>query len=84
MQTGSLEGGGGKKKISWEAEKNKMMDMIKNKQELIDRCMEKIELWDEKELAGDDLGEKKDYDKDIPQDPLMEDNYTEQVVYNAS
>ena len=37
-----------KKHNSWEEEKNKMVDMIKKQQELIQRCMEKIELWDEK------------------------------------
>ena len=37
-----------------------------------------------KRTNGEDLGEKNHYDKDIPQDPLIEDNYTETVDYNAS
>ena len=45
--------------------------------------MEKIELWDEKELTGEDLGEKNYYDKDISRDPLIEDNYIATVDYNA-
>ena len=47
-----------KKHTSLEEEKNKMVDMIKNQQELIDKLMEKIELWDEKELTGEDFERK--------------------------
>ena len=35
-----------------------MVDMIKNQQELMDKLMEKIELWDEKELTGEDFERK--------------------------
>ena len=72
------------KYTSWEEEKRAMVDMIKKQQVMIDKCMEKVDQWDEKEISGDDMGEKHDSDKDNIQDPLIEDNYTEPVDYNAS
>ncbi|XP_044378403.1 uncharacterized protein [Triticum aestivum] len=73
-----------KKYTSWEEEKRAMMDMIKKQQVMIDKFIEKVDQWDEKEISGDDMGEKNDSDKDNIQDPLIEDNYTEPVDYNAS
>ena len=46
--------------------------------------MEKIDAWEEKEIYGEDLGEKNELETEIPQDHISEDAYAEPVDYSAS
>ncbi|XP_037441643.1 uncharacterized protein LOC119309840 [Triticum dicoccoides] len=73
-----------KKTAIWETEKRSLQDMIQGQQELINKCREKIDAWKEKEIYGEDLGEKNEMESKISQDNTPEDAYVEPVNYSAS
>ena len=67
-----------------EQDKKNLMELISKLQGVIDRCVEKNEMWETREKYLEDMAEEelKNLDTDRKDDEL--NNYNEVVDYNAS